>query len=91
MRSPTYRTLEDWILGRILRHPSSAHSMPAHMLEAPPEYLLANEYDARETLTELRNAALIAAHSRRWYLTTKGKKRAREAVKVAQDPHAVRA
>ncbi len=76
MRSPTYERLEDWILGRIARHPSSQHSMPAHMLEVPPEYLLANEYDARETLRELREAGVIAAHSKRWYLTRAGRKRA---------------
>ena len=84
MRSPTYRTLDDWILGRLLRHPSS--SMPAHMLEKPPDYLLANEYDARDKLTEFRNAGCIAAHSKRWYLTKKGTKLARAAVKAASHP-----
>ncbi len=83
MRSPTYATLEDWILGRILRHPSSQNSIPAYMLENPPEYLLANGYDARDELTKLRNADTIAAHSKRWYLTRSGRTRAQQAVRRA--------
>jgi len=61
------------------------------MLERPPEYLLANEYDARDMLTELRNGGFIAAHSKRWYLTKKGQKRAGKALpKNPQNTNAVR-
>ncbi len=75
MRSPTYRTLEAWILGRIARHPSHQNSIPASMLEKPPEYLFADEYDACDELRKLRDAGLIAAHSKRFYLTKRGKAR----------------
>jgi len=70
-RSPIYPNLRAWIIGRISRHPSSQRSMPAHMLLKPPAYLLAGELDVEDMLRELRDAGVIAAHSKRWYLRTK--------------------
>jgi hypothetical protein len=73
VRSPTYATLEDWVIGRIARHPSMQRSIPARLLEEPPEYLFKDYWDARDVLRELREKQLIAAHSKRFYLTTKGR------------------
>lgn len=72
-RSPTYGTLREWILGRLKRHPSSQNSMPAHMLEKPPGYLLAGGLDAQDELRSLRDAGVIASHSKRWYLLRRRK------------------
>lgn len=74
-RSPTYASLEDWVIGRIARHPSMQRSIPAHMLEEPPEYLFKDFWDARDALRELRDQQFIAAHSKRYYLTGKGRQR----------------
>ncbi len=74
-RSPTYRTLREWIVGRIKRHPSSQRSIPAHMLLKPPEYFLADERDAADALRELRDEGVIASHSRRWFLRAKAGRR----------------
>lgn len=77
-RSPTYKNLRDWVLGRISRHAalrSSQRSMPGHMLGRPPEYLLCTELDAADMLRELREAGVIASHSKRWYLRPKAVKR----------------
>lgn len=77
-RSPTYTTVRAWILGRIRRHAlmrSNLRSMPASMLEVPPQYLLASEVDVADELRALRDEGVIASHSKRWYLRSKAAKR----------------
>ncbi len=67
-RSPTYSTVQLWILGRIYRHPSSQHSIPARMLVEPPQYLLATALDVADVLRALVGAGWIHCTSGRWWL-----------------------
>ncbi len=79
-RSPKYESLRGWILGRIRRHclmRSQQNSMPAHMLDNPPEYLLADMFDARDELRALRDEGVLASVNRRWYFRPKKTGRAK--------------
>ncbi|HXJ69868.1 MAG TPA: hypothetical protein VNM39_13240 [Verrucomicrobiae bacterium] len=67
-RSPVYPSVRLWILGRIYRHPSSAHSMPARMLVDPPQYLLTTALDVADELRELIALGWIHCTSQRWWL-----------------------